>query len=145
MRSSCDMYTDVIGGMPILGLIVSFALTCHGRPLSSPSAARAPRLLFKDIKESYCSLSCLRNAPGPQTTTLASDLQTQTFRPIYRSSKQIFSARFAMSYPTTHRAVTVVEKGKVSIQEKQLPVLGEENILVRVRSVALNPADWKAC
>ena len=50
-----------------------------------------------------------------------------------------------MSYPTTHRAVTVVEKGKVSIQEKQLPVLGEENILVRVRSVALNPADWKAC
>lgn len=50
-----------------------------------------------------------------------------------------------MSYPTTHQTITVVEKGKVSIQEKQLPVLGEENILVRVRSVALNPADWKVC
>ena len=49
-----------------------------------------------------------------------------------------------MSYPATHRTVTVVEKGKVAIQEKQLPVLGEENILVRVRSVALNPMDWKA-
>jgi NADPH:quinone reductase-like Zn-dependent oxidoreductase len=49
-----------------------------------------------------------------------------------------------MSYPATHRCVAVVEKGKVSIQEKQLPVLDEEGILVRVRSVALNPMDWKA-
>lgn len=49
-----------------------------------------------------------------------------------------------MSYPITHRTVTVIEKGKVAIQEKQLPVLGEENILVRVRSIALNPMDWKA-
>jgi len=49
-----------------------------------------------------------------------------------------------MSYPTTHRLVTVTGPGKVEIQEKEVPVFSDEEILVRVRSVALNPTDWKA-
>ena len=49
-----------------------------------------------------------------------------------------------MSYPTTHRSVTVIGPGKVEVQEKKLPAFTDEEILIRVRSVALNPLDWKA-
>ena len=49
-----------------------------------------------------------------------------------------------MSYPTTHRSVTVIGAGKVEIQEKKVPAFSNEEILVRVRSVALNPVDWRA-
>lgn len=49
-----------------------------------------------------------------------------------------------MSYPTTHRSVTVIEAGKVEVQEKAVPAFSDEEILVRVRSVALNPLDWRA-
>jgi hypothetical protein len=50
----------------------------------------------------------------------------------------------AMSHPTTHRSVTVIDAGKVEVQEKAVPAFGDEEILVRVRSVALNPLDWRA-
>ena len=49
-----------------------------------------------------------------------------------------------MSYPTTHRSVTVIEAGKVEVQEKAIPAFTNEEILVRVRSVALNPIDGRA-
>ena len=49
-----------------------------------------------------------------------------------------------MSYPTTHRSVTVIGPGKVDVQEKNVPAFTDEEILIRVRSVALNPLDWKA-
>ena len=128
-----------------LVFIVSFTLSCPGRPLSSIINSLTPRqqlgATVQRYKEKYCNPSCLHNISGPQTATLASHLQINS--DIIKA--EISQRTFAMSYPTTHRTVTVVEKGKVSIQEKQLPVLGEENILVRVRSVALNPADWKVC
>lgn len=50
-----------------------------------------------------------------------------------------------MSLPTTHKAATVDlknEKGVV-IKDKPLPVLGDDDILVKVRAVTLNPADYK--
>jgi len=48
-----------------------------------------------------------------------------------------------VSYPSTHRSVTVVEAGKVETQDKAVPAFSDEQILVRVRSVALNPLDWR--
>jgi hypothetical protein len=56
-----------------------------------------------------------------------------------------------MSIPSTHRALTVVERGdkatnkpgKVEVQEHPVPALKEDGVLVRVKSVALNPTDWK--
>ena len=56
-----------------------------------------------------------------------------------------------MSVPSTHRALTVVERGdqatnkpgRVEVQERPVPALREDSVLVRVKSVALNPTDWK--
>jgi len=56
-----------------------------------------------------------------------------------------------MSVPSTHRALTVVERGdkstnkpgRVEVQERPVPALREDGVLVRVKSVALNPTDWK--
>ena len=33
--------------------------------------------------------------------------------------------------------------GRVEVQERPVPALREDGVLVRVRSVALNPTDWK--
>ena len=56
-----------------------------------------------------------------------------------------------MSVPSTHRALTVVERGdqatnkpgRVEVQERPVPALREDGVLVHVKSVALNPTDWK--
>ena len=48
-----------------------------------------------------------------------------------------------MSLPSTHRALVLVEKGKVAVKEQPLPKLGDNEILVHVKAVALNPTDWK--
>jgi NADPH:quinone reductase-like Zn-dependent oxidoreductase len=56
-----------------------------------------------------------------------------------------------MSVPSTHRALTVVERGdqatnrpgRVEVQELPVPALREDSVIVRVKSVALNPTDWK--
>lgn len=56
-----------------------------------------------------------------------------------------------MSIPSTHRALTVIEAGsratnkpgRVQVQERPVPALKEDSVLVRVKSVALNPTDWK--
>ncbi|KIM27903.1 hypothetical protein M408DRAFT_70528 [Serendipita vermifera MAFF 305830] len=48
-----------------------------------------------------------------------------------------------MSLPSQHRALVVTEKGKVGVKVQPLPKFSDEEILVRVRAVALNPTDWK--
>jgi len=48
-----------------------------------------------------------------------------------------------MNLPSKHRALIVLEKGKVSIQEKPLPTLSDDAILVHVKAVAINPDDWE--
>jgi len=56
-----------------------------------------------------------------------------------------------MAVPSTHRALTVVERGdretnkpgRVDVRERPVPALKEDGVLVRVKSVALNPTDWK--
>jgi hypothetical protein len=56
-----------------------------------------------------------------------------------------------MTVPNTHRALTVVERGdkatnkpgRVEVQERPVPGLKEDGVIVRVKSVALNPTDWK--
>ena len=75
--------------------------------------------------------------------------RTQTFA----SSIQEMSipALGTISVPSTHHALTVVERGdratntpgKVEVQERPVPALKEDGVLVRVKSVALNPTDWK--
>ena len=71
----------------------------------------------------------------------------------FKSSTQEISipALGTMSVPSTHRALTVVERGdkatnkpgRVEVQERPVPALREDGVLVRVKSVALNPTDWK--
>ena len=48
-----------------------------------------------------------------------------------------------MALPSTHKALVVVESGKVAIKEQPLPKYGDEEILVKIKTVALNPTDWK--
>ncbi|KDQ11901.1 hypothetical protein BOTBODRAFT_176897 [Botryobasidium botryosum FD-172 SS1] len=48
-----------------------------------------------------------------------------------------------MSLPATQRALTVAEPGRTVVLEKALPKFEPEKILVKVKAVALNPADWK--
>lgn len=43
----------------------------------------------------------------------------------------------------THRAVVVLEKGKTTVSDKPIPTLKEDEILVKVKAVTLNPTDWK--
>lgn len=66
-----------------------------------------------------------------------------TWRSCIHFHRHLTSLIAIMSYPTTHRSVTVIEAGKVKVQEKAVPAFDDEEILVRVRSVALNPVDWK--
>lgn len=44
--------------------------------------------------------------------------------------------------PTTMKAIKVVEAGKAEIQDVPLPKMRDDYILVKVKSVALNPTDW---
>jgi len=48
-----------------------------------------------------------------------------------------------MTLPSTHKALVVEEKGKVKVNEQPLPHYGEDQVLVRVKAVSLNPTDWK--
>ena len=68
------------------------------------------------------------------------------------SIREISTPAFGtMSVPSTHRALTVVERGdqatnkpgRVEVQERPVPALREDGVLVHVKSVALNPTDWK--
>lgn len=45
--------------------------------------------------------------------------------------------------PSKMKAIKVAEAGKAEIQEVPLPKLRDDYILVKVKSVALNPTDWK--
>jgi aspyridone synthetase trans-acting enoyl reductase len=48
-----------------------------------------------------------------------------------------------MSLPSTHNALVVIERGKVAVKQQSVPRFNEDEILIRVRAVALNPTDWK--
>jgi hypothetical protein len=43
--------------------------------------------------------------------------------------------------PKTHRAIVVEQPGKVAIKQQPLPHLDDDRLLVRVKTVALNPVD----
>lgn len=45
--------------------------------------------------------------------------------------------------PETHRAVIVQADGTVKAEERPIPHVGENEILVKVSAVAINPTDWK--
>ena len=48
-----------------------------------------------------------------------------------------------MSLPATHKALVVLEPGKFITKEQALPKYGDDELLVKVKAVALNPTDWK--
>ena len=45
--------------------------------------------------------------------------------------------------PQTHRAVIVQADGTVKTEERPVPAVGENEILVKVFAIAINPTDWK--
>jgi len=48
-----------------------------------------------------------------------------------------------LKIPKTHRAVIVQADGTVKTEELPIPVAGENEILVKVSAIAVNPTDWK--
>jgi hypothetical protein len=50
-----------------------------------------------------------------------------------------------MSLPATHRGFVVKERGKIEINEQVLANCNDDQVLVKVKAVAINPADWKVC
>lgn len=52
--------------------------------------------------------------------------------------------RSMTSLPKEHRALVAGStKGKPEVKTKPLPTLEDDDVLVRVRGVTLNPTDWK--
>lgn len=45
--------------------------------------------------------------------------------------------------PQTHRAVIVQADKTVRTEERPVPTVGENEILVKVSAIAINPTDWK--
>ena len=45
--------------------------------------------------------------------------------------------------PKTHRAVIVQADTTVKTEERPIPTVGENEILVKVSAIAVNPTDWK--
>lgn len=45
--------------------------------------------------------------------------------------------------PKTHRAVIVQADTTVKTEERLVPTVGENEILVKVSAIAINPTDWK--
>ena len=45
--------------------------------------------------------------------------------------------------PQTHRAVIVQADATVKAEERPIPTIGENEILVKVSAIAINPTDWK--
>lgn len=45
--------------------------------------------------------------------------------------------------PRTHRAVIVQADKTVKTEERPVPTVGENEILVKVSAIAINPTDWK--
>jgi hypothetical protein len=50
-----------------------------------------------------------------------------------------------MSLPAKNRGFVVTERGKIEIKEQVLANCNDGQILVKVKAVAINPADWKVC
>ena len=45
--------------------------------------------------------------------------------------------------PQTHRAVIVQADKTIKPEERPIPAVGENEILVKVSAIAINPTDWK--
>jgi NADPH:quinone reductase-like Zn-dependent oxidoreductase len=45
--------------------------------------------------------------------------------------------------PQTHRAVIVQTDTTIRTEERPIPAVGENEILVKVSAIAVNPTDWK--
>ena len=45
--------------------------------------------------------------------------------------------------PKTHRAVIVQADTTVKTEERPVPTVGENEILIKVSAIAINPTDWK--
>lgn len=45
--------------------------------------------------------------------------------------------------PKIHRAVIVQEDATIKTEERPIPTVGENEILVKVSAIAINPTDWK--
>lgn len=45
--------------------------------------------------------------------------------------------------PQTHRALIVQADKTVKTEERPIPTVGENEILVKVSAIAVNPTDWK--
>jgi NADPH:quinone reductase-like Zn-dependent oxidoreductase len=50
-----------------------------------------------------------------------------------------------MSLPTKHRGFVVTERGKIEMLEQDLLNCSDSQVLVKVKAIAINPADWKVC
>ena len=48
-----------------------------------------------------------------------------------------------LEIPKTHRAVIVQADTTVKTEERPIPAIGENEILVKVSAIAINPTDWK--
>jgi len=48
-----------------------------------------------------------------------------------------------LGIPKTHRAVIVQTDTTVKTEERPIPTVGENEILVKVSAIAINPTDWK--
>ena len=45
--------------------------------------------------------------------------------------------------PQTHRAVIVQADTTIKTEERPIPTVGENEALVKVSAIAVNPTDWK--
>ena len=45
--------------------------------------------------------------------------------------------------PSTYRAAIVQPDGSVKAEERPIPPVGDNEILVKVAAIAVNPTDWK--
>lgn len=50
---------------------------------------------------------------------------------------------FNSQIPKTHRAVIVQADKTTRAEERPIPTVGENEILVKVSALAINPTDWK--
>ncbi|PVG04011.1 GroES-like protein [Serendipita vermifera] len=48
-----------------------------------------------------------------------------------------------MSLPDKNRGVVLIERGQIAIKDQEFPKYNDDQVLIRVKAVAINPADWK--
>lgn len=48
-----------------------------------------------------------------------------------------------MSLPNKNRGVVLIERGQIAIKDQELSKWNDDQVLIKVKAVAINPADWK--